>query len=238
MNGYDVIGDIHGQADKLRALRKAMGYVSDGTGYRAPHGHQAVFVGDLIDRGPEQLAVLNIIRRMIDGGQARMVLGNHEFNAIGYATRDPRTGEYLRPRTDKKRRQHERFLAEVGEDTDLVDLSPSWPMGAAVQAARQRRCCTAVSAVPRIPDSRGNVDRRTECHLADAERAHARRRRTTANAALRSTARRASPAAVGGHANLCMTTPSRQSGFSKAAIRRNRRQHGSGRWLSDSDLLA
>lgn len=112
---YDVIGDVHGQGGKLRALLAQMGYVQRAGHWRAPQGRQAVFVGDLIDRGPEQLAVLNIARSMIDDGQALMVLGNHEFNAIGYATRHPQAGEFLRPHSEKNRRQHERFLAEVVE---------------------------------------------------------------------------------------------------------------------------
>ena len=94
-----------------------MGYVDRGGAWHAPQGRQAVFVGDLIDRGPEQLAVLNIVRGMVDAGQARVVLGNHEFNAMGYATLDRVRGGYLRPRSDKNRNQHAAFLAEVGEDS-------------------------------------------------------------------------------------------------------------------------
>ena len=52
---------------------------------------------------------------MVDAGQARVVLGNHEFNAMGMRTADPVRGGYLRPRSDKNRQQHAAFLAEVGE---------------------------------------------------------------------------------------------------------------------------
>ena len=47
---------------------------------------QAIFVGDLIDRGDDQLRVLEIVNGMVEGGSAQIVMGNHEFNAIGYAT--------------------------------------------------------------------------------------------------------------------------------------------------------
>ncbi|MBK8864378.1 MAG: metallophosphoesterase [Betaproteobacteria bacterium] len=67
---YDVIGDIHGQGEKLRALLAKLGYAERAGHWRAPQGRMAVFVGDLIDRGPEQLAVLEIVRRMVDDGQA------------------------------------------------------------------------------------------------------------------------------------------------------------------------
>ncbi len=52
---YDVIGDIHGHASKLELSLLQMGYKLSGRGYKAPQGRQAVFRGDLIDRGPEQL---------------------------------------------------------------------------------------------------------------------------------------------------------------------------------------
>lgn len=121
-NGFDVIGDIHGQAGKLEALLVALGYVRSGSGYRPPQGRQALFLGDLIDRGGDQRRVLEIVWSMIDAGDARCVMGNHEFNAIGYATDDPRNpGERLRPnrgasgKCAKNRLQHEAFIAAVGD---------------------------------------------------------------------------------------------------------------------------
>lgn len=129
---YDVIGDIHGQGGKLRALLARLGYAERARHWRAPQGRMAVFVGDLIDRGPEQIAVLEIVRRMVDAGQAKVVMGNHEFNAIGFAVRDPATGDYLRPRSKKNRAQHAAFLAAVGEDSarhrEWVDWFRSLPM--------------------------------------------------------------------------------------------------------------
>lgn len=78
---------MHGHADKLEGLLRKMGYVPHGRGYRPPVGRQLIFLGDLIDRGPQQLRVLEIARSMMDEGDARAVMGNHEFNAIGYVTR-------------------------------------------------------------------------------------------------------------------------------------------------------
>jgi hypothetical protein len=87
IEGYDIVGDVHGHADKLEGLLRKMGYVPHGRGYRPPVGRQLIFLGDLIDRGPQQLRVLEIARSMMDEGDARAVMGNHEFNAIGYVTR-------------------------------------------------------------------------------------------------------------------------------------------------------
>ena len=117
---YDIIGDIHGHAQKLEALLLQMGYVPEGEGYRAPQGRQAVFLGDLIDRGPHQLRVLQIVRRMVDAGHARCIMGNHEFNAIGWATPDPaQPGQALRAHSPKNLAQHAAFLEQVSEGSAL-----------------------------------------------------------------------------------------------------------------------
>jgi hypothetical protein len=50
---------------------------------------------------------------MVDAGSAQVVLGNHEFNAIAYATIDPVRGDYCRPHSEKNASQHEAFLSEV-----------------------------------------------------------------------------------------------------------------------------
>jgi len=118
--GYDVIGDIHGQADKLEALLQKLGYVRKSLGWVPPHDRQAIFLGDLIDRGPEQVKVVNIVRSMIDAGHARSVMGNHEFNAIGYSTeRRGAPGEFLREHSEKNKSQHVEFLEQVVEGSAL-----------------------------------------------------------------------------------------------------------------------
>ena len=114
--GYDVIGDIHGQAGKLDALLRKLGYVEAASGWTPPQGRQAVFLGDLIDRGPEQVKAVNTVRAMIDAGHARCVMGNHEFNAIAYATsRTDAPGLFLREHSAKNTSQHAEFLHQVGE---------------------------------------------------------------------------------------------------------------------------
>lgn len=124
--GYDVIGDVHGQDGKLERLLALMGYVPSGVGYQAPQGRQAVFLGDLIDRGPGQVRVLEIVRAMVESGDALCIMGNHEFNAIAYVVDDPSNpGEALRPnrgdsaKCQKNRQQHAEFLAQVGEGSDV-----------------------------------------------------------------------------------------------------------------------
>ena len=102
---FHIIGDIHGHADKLKALLRKLGYEQRQGAWRHPAA-SALFVGDFIDRGPCQLETLDIVRRMVDAGSARAVMGNHEFNAIAWHTPDPDTaGAYLRPRHGTKARK-------------------------------------------------------------------------------------------------------------------------------------
>ena len=110
-------GDIHGQSGKLAELLRHLGYRKTARAYRHPD-RTAIFVGDLIDPGPKQLATVDLVRRMVDARSAHCIIGNHEFNAIAWATPDPdRPGKFLRDR-DKpgNQKQHEVFLHEVGED--------------------------------------------------------------------------------------------------------------------------
>lgn len=140
IQGYDIIGDVHGCATQLEALLTELGYErsSSTSEYRHPD-RQAIFVGDLIDRGDEQLQVLRIAKDMVDAGTAQIVMGNHEFNALAYDTEwPPGSGKYLRAHDDpdspwsaKNTKQHAAFLAQVtGADRrrylDWFTTIPLW----------------------------------------------------------------------------------------------------------------
>ncbi len=110
----DIIGDIHGYADKLEGLLTQLGYVHNGQHYVPPANHRALFIGDLIDRGAQQLATLEIVFAMLDADVADAVMGNHEYNALAFATLDPyQDGRYLRTHTELHTRQHQAFLTEA-----------------------------------------------------------------------------------------------------------------------------
>lgn len=123
---YDVIGDVHGQDGKLRAMLGELGYRERSGAYRHPEGRTAVFVGDLIDRGPGQVEAVGLVRRMADAGSGRVVMGNHELNAIGYATRDAKGTGWLRAHSAKNEAQHGAFLGQVGWDTPLHRELVAW----------------------------------------------------------------------------------------------------------------
>lgn len=124
----DIVGDIHGQHLKLEALLRHLGYRHRQGAWRHPD-RRVRFVGDFIDRGPGQEETLVIVRDMVEAGSAQAVMGNHEFNAIAYATLDPeRKGEFLRNRAPKNRVQHEAFLNAVGLDSARHKYWINWFM--------------------------------------------------------------------------------------------------------------
>ncbi|MFI5558347.1 polynucleotide kinase-phosphatase [Amycolatopsis japonica] len=75
---FDVIGDVHGCREELDELLVELGYV-DGV---HPEGRTAVFVGDLVDRGPDTPGVLRRVMAMAEAGSALVVCGNHEQKLV------------------------------------------------------------------------------------------------------------------------------------------------------------
>lgn len=75
----DIVGDVHGEIDALRALLGHLGYDELG---RHPQGRHIVFLGDLTDRGPDSPGVVALVRKLVDDGRAQCVLGNHDLNLL------------------------------------------------------------------------------------------------------------------------------------------------------------
>jgi hypothetical protein len=75
----DLVGDVHGEVGALRSLLDHLGYAGDGS---HPGERRLVFLGDLVDRGPDSPAVVGLVRRMVEDGRAQCVVGNHELNLL------------------------------------------------------------------------------------------------------------------------------------------------------------
>jgi len=112
MTGYDIVGDIHGQGDKLLSLLDNLGYQNIGGTYKHPEDRKIIFLGDFVDRGSNQKLVIDIARTMVESGNAYAVMGNHELNAIAFHTYNNETGEPNRTHSEKNIRQHKDFLKE------------------------------------------------------------------------------------------------------------------------------
>jgi hypothetical protein len=74
----DIIGDVHGEIEALHALLARLGCDVARCTVERP----VVFVGDLVDRGPDSVAVVLLVQQLVEAGVAQMVLGNHELNLL------------------------------------------------------------------------------------------------------------------------------------------------------------
>ncbi|MYB72203.1 MAG: polynucleotide kinase-phosphatase [Gemmatimonadetes bacterium] len=79
---FDIIGDVHGCCAELEALLDQLGYRIAGEKVEPPPGRKAVFVGDLVDRGPNAPGVLALVMRMVESGAALCVPGNHDARLV------------------------------------------------------------------------------------------------------------------------------------------------------------
>ncbi|MEV6315621.1 polynucleotide kinase-phosphatase [Streptomyces sp. NPDC051776] len=110
---FDIIGDIHGCRSELETLLGRLGYgierdeLGRPVGAVPPPGRRAVFVGDLVDRGPDSPGVLRLVMGMVEAGTALCVPGNHEN----------KLGRYLKGRTVR----HTHGLAETIEQFGRED---------------------------------------------------------------------------------------------------------------------
>ena len=129
---YDIIGDIHGHGSALEELLKKLEYTEQNGVFQHPE-RKVIFVGDFIDRGSEHKKALTICRSMVEQGSALAVMGNHEFNAICYATPNPEHPEiFLRKHSESNQQAHQAFLDEYplgsSEHKDMIDWFRTLPL--------------------------------------------------------------------------------------------------------------
>ncbi len=79
---FDIIGDVHGCCAELEALLNQLGYRIAREKVEPPLGRKAVFVGDLVDRGPNAPGVLALVMRLVESGAALCVPGNHDVRLV------------------------------------------------------------------------------------------------------------------------------------------------------------
>lgn len=80
---FDIIGDVHGCCEELEALLQKLGYVTGADGIPVhPAGRKAAFLGDLCDRGPQNVKVLQLVMGMVKAGSAIAVPGNHDVKLL------------------------------------------------------------------------------------------------------------------------------------------------------------
>ncbi len=96
---YYIIGDVHGQYHRLLRRLKSVGLKTENGKFSFDTG-RILFLGDLLDRGPDARKVVELAKQLHEAGIADVILGNHEFNFLGYLSRlDKRS--YLRMHRSK-----------------------------------------------------------------------------------------------------------------------------------------
>lgn len=120
---FDVIGDVHGCHDELCELLETLGYVIEGGAaeprVRPPEGRRAVFLGDLVDRGPRSPDVLRLVMAMVRGGAALCVPGNHDVKLLKKLRgRDVKVAHGLERTLEQLEAETDAFKAEVADFLD------------------------------------------------------------------------------------------------------------------------
>ena len=157
MSGYDIIGDVHGMATLLEERLTSLGYRADSGVYSHPE-RTAVFVGDLVDRGGEQLRTLQLVKAMVDAGSAQIVMGNHEFNAIAYSIENPPgSGRFLRPHTEKNEKQHRDFLNQLSaaEQQFYIEWFKTLPLWLDLDGLRVVHACWHAPSMDVVTEALG-----------------------------------------------------------------------------------
>lgn len=78
-----VVGDVHGDRAALEALLEQLGWTLSRDGrWTAPGSRKLIFVGDIVDRGPDSLGCMACVRGLVEQGDAQWVVGNHEVRLL------------------------------------------------------------------------------------------------------------------------------------------------------------
>lgn len=121
---FDFIGDIHGCAGHLLSLLVELGYEPHNGAWSHPE-RKAFFLGDFIDRGGQIPEALQIVREMVDSGNAIAIMGNHEYNAICFNIHDRAHG-YLRHHSIQNMVQHVETIKQFRNHQDEYDDYVAW----------------------------------------------------------------------------------------------------------------
>ncbi|MBK9265884.1 MAG: polynucleotide kinase-phosphatase [Polyangiaceae bacterium] len=114
---FDIIGDIHGCRSELESLLQKLGY--DLETARHPQGRKVVFLGDLVDRGPDIPGVLRMAMKLVAAGTALCVPGNHEMKLLRKLRgKDVRINHGLAESLAQLEREPPEFVKQVADFID------------------------------------------------------------------------------------------------------------------------
>ena len=164
---FDIVGDVHGCFAELAALLTDLGYAvdADGGSARHPEGRKALFVGDLVDRGPATPAVLRLVMGMTAEGSGLSVAGNHEAKLLrALRGHNVTTGHGLAVSLAQLAAEPPEFGREVAGFLDgllghvVLDDGKLVVAHAGLPAAMHGRASAAVRAFALYGDTTGETD--------------------------------------------------------------------------------
>lgn len=166
---FDIIGDVHGCADELEILLGQLGYGVHWSGKEvsvtAPEGRCAIFVGDLVDRGPRSPDVLRIAKHMVEAGTGLVVVGNHDDKLKRHlAGRNVRPTHGLAETIEQLAAEPPEFAAEMRAWLDglishyVLDGGRLVVAHAGLKEEMQGRASGAVRAFCMYGESTGEID--------------------------------------------------------------------------------
>ena len=166
---FDIIGDIHGCRDELMDLLGTLGWAADGTreapDITHPEGRRAIFLGDLVDRGPDSPGVLRIAMSMVAASTALCIPGNHENKLMrALKGRNVTRTHGLAETMEQMEREPEGFSDEVARFIDglvshyVLDHGELVVAHAGLTEAYQGRASGAVRNFALYGESTGETD--------------------------------------------------------------------------------
>ncbi|NQZ52063.1 MAG: hypothetical protein HRT95_18385, partial [Moritella sp.] len=168
------IGDVHARHSKLITLLEHLDFDVTEPNSSANDG-KLVFIGDLIDSVPncdgDHLALLNQVESLVKSNHAFCLLGNHEFNAIGWATQKV-DGNWARPHTENNKIQHHAFLEAVTEGSKEHGRWVTWfkslPLFVDFESVRAIHACWDEQVIESIKPYLNPDNSLKEAHWLDA----------------------------------------------------------------------
>jgi protein phosphatase len=146
---FDIIGDVHACLDELQDLFVALEYERDERrGWVSPDGRLPVFVGDFVDRGPDNAGTLQLAMRMIEAGRALAVPGNHDMQLERYLSYGDAPLVYGLKETVEELNQH-----SAGFRADVRDFLRSLPSHLVLDRGRLVVAHTGLAAEHHLADT-------------------------------------------------------------------------------------
>ena len=147
----DIIGDIHGEIDALEQLLERLGYHPGG--YH-PERRIPVFIGDLVDRGPDSPGVVRRVQELVENHGAQVILGNHELNLLTNDIKDG-SGWFFDERFEQDQKNYAPFsrtpVTERNETRSFLSSLPIALVGRGLRIVHAAWVDEAINKVKHVP---------------------------------------------------------------------------------------